>query len=59
MQTLMSRDDVLRRETLLAAGWNLTDDDVPNVPELTPVDSPQARRAQRLEHQPAAVIITP
>ncbi|MEN9767011.1 MAG: hypothetical protein RLZZ32_971 [Cyanobacteriota bacterium] len=49
MQTLMSRDEVIRRESWIRGGWNLTDDDVPNVPELTPIDSPQARRAQRLQ----------
>ncbi len=59
MQTLMPRDEVIRRETMLAGGWNLTDDDLPNVPEVNPLDSAQARRAARLQHQPLPVIVTP
>jgi hypothetical protein len=34
-----------RRESWTAGGWNLSDDDVPRPPELSPLDSAQARRA--------------
>lgn len=59
MQTLTTRDLIIRRETMLAAGWSAVDDDLPRVPELDPLASAQARRAHRLEQQPAAVITAP
>jgi len=36
-----------RREAWTAGGWNLADDDVPRPPELSPLDSAQARRASK------------
>ena len=36
-----------RRESWTAGGWNLSDDDVPRPPELSPLDSAQARRASK------------
>ena len=57
MQTVLPRAEIIRRESWIRGGWNLTDDDVPNVPELDPLASAQARRAQRLDHQPLPVII--
>ena len=58
MQTAMSRDEVIRRESWIRGGWNLRDDDTPSPPDLDPLASAQARRAARLEDRPAAVIIT-
>ena len=35
------------------------DDDMPRIPELSPLDSPQARRAARLANIPDRVIPSP
>ena len=42
--------EVNRRLAYNMAGWSVPDDDLPNVPEVSPLDSAQARRWQRQEH---------
>jgi len=37
--------DQLRRESWIFSGWGGADDDVPTVPDLSPMSSAQARRA--------------
>jgi hypothetical protein len=46
MQTL-NPAEIHRRERYSLSGWNLTDDDLPNVPEISPLDSAQAKRWAR------------
>lgn len=41
-----------RRECFIRGGWNLTDDDTPRPPELSPLASAQSRRAWREEARP-------
>jgi len=36
-----------RRDCWILSGWNLTDDDEPRPPELSPLTSAQSRRAWR------------
>jgi hypothetical protein len=42
-----------RRELWAMNGWNIADDDLPNIPEPDPMSSAQSRRAWR-QHAPLA-----
>ena len=59
IETVLNRDEVIRRESWIRGGWNLRDDEALSPPDLDPLASAQARRAARLDDQQADVISAP
>ena len=58
IETVLNRDEVIRRECWIRGGWNIRDDDTPSPPDLDPLASAQARRAARQDDPRADVITT-
>jgi hypothetical protein len=54
MQTNISTAEIHRRECYSLGGWNLTDDDSPRPPEVSPLDSAQCRRWAKGEQEKTA-----